>query len=334
MTAGPTSPPVEIAEPKPLAGSQSFLFAHKVFSVAGSYFALAADTSEPTFYVPLGNVQGVLSLPQLVSGFSLEGTPDEDLLKTVQKSLRFVKRIHPGDSFPGEILDGTASWSVDDRHRMIAESRLRVQLGSWIAGSEAQVRDVTELLKIANDPLIRDKMQEAITKIAEQLGLGRERRVEVLDRVDRLARELSYIEALRDRFAAVKMIVMKLGQLAALYGPERGFTGEVRRVLVLMRKPVSEFDGIFGQVDGQTGEIVSVLGNFEGQIGFIRDIRDTLHGKFMPWDDLIRHWQELAVEAGPPAEILLRATYRFLARRFSQDETWDLQFGQLGKPSQ
>lgn len=332
MAGDPKAPAVDIPEPKTPAASQQFDFAHKVFSVAGSYFALAADTGEPTFYVPLGDVQGVLSLPQLVSGFQLAGTPDEALLKTVQKSLAYVKRIHPGDSFPGEILDGSASWSVDDRHRMIAESRLRVQLGTWMAGGEAQLRDVSELLKAANDPAIREKMQEAVTAIAERLGLGRERRTEVLDRIDRLARELSYIEALRDRFNAVKMIVMKLGQLASLYGPERGFTQEIRRVLVLMRKPVTEFDGIFNEVDAQTGEIVGVLGNFEGQIEFIRISRDTLHGKFMPWDDLIRLWQELPVEMAPAAEILLRATYRFLGRRFSQDETWDLQFGQLGKP--
>lgn len=95
---------------------------------------------------------------------------------------------------------------------------------------------------------------------------------------------------------------------------------------------MAEFDGIFTQVDGQTSEIVSVLGNFEGQVAFIRETRDTLHGKFMPWDSLIRQWQELPVEMGVPAENLLRATYRFMARHFSQDESWTLQYGQLGKP--
>ncbi len=333
MAADPKTPAVELPEPKAAAESQHFRFVHKAFSVAGSYFAVAADTGEATFYVPLGDVQGVLTLPQLISGFNLAGTPDGELLKAVEKSLAFVKRIHPGDSIPSELLDGSASWSVEDRHRMIAESRLRVQLGTWMAGKEDSTRDVTDLLKLANDPDIRDKMQEAVTKIAERLGLGRERRVEVLDRVDRLARELSYIEALRDRFAAVKMIVMKLGQLIALYGPERGFSDEIRRVLVLMRKPVAEFDGIFNQVDGQTGEVVGVLGNFEEQIAFIRQTRDTLHGKFMPWDALISQWQELPVDMGPAAEALLRATYRFMARHFSQDESWTLQYGQLGKPA-
>ena len=333
MAADPKAPAAELPEPKARAETQQFNFAHKVFGVAGSYFAVAADTGEATFYVPLGDVQGVLTLPQLVSGFNLAGTPDDELLTLIKKSLGFVKRIHPGDSIPSELLDGSASWAVEDRHRMIAESRLRVQLGTWMAGKETSARDVADLLKMANDPEIRDKMQEAVTAIAEKLGLGRERRIEVLDRVDKLARELSYIEALRDRFVAVKMIVMKLGQLAAMYGPERGFSEEIKRVLVLMRKPIAEFDGIFNQADGQTSEIVSVLGNFEGQIAFIRETRDSLHGKFMLWDALIQQWQDLPVEIGTPAETLLRATYRFMARHFSQDESWTLQYGQLGKPA-
>jgi hypothetical protein len=333
MAATPPPPVAELKEPRQAFKSTHFEFEHKVFSVEGSYFAVDANSGSATFYVPLGDIHGVLSLAQLMNGFNLAGTKDADLLQLVERGLQFVRRIHPGDSIPSEILDGSASWSVDDRHRMIAESRLRVLLGTWIAGKEAQVRDVSELLKMANDPDIRDKMQEAVTAIAEKLGLGRERRVEVLDRVDKLGRELSYIEALRDRFAAVKMIVMKLGQLQALYGPERGFAEEVKRVLVLMRKPISDFDRMFTEVDGQTSEIVSVLANFESQVRFIRETRDALHGRFMPWDELITRWQEQPVEIGTPTEGLLRATYRFMARHFSQDETWNLQFGQTAKPA-
>lgn len=334
----PTPPPPpsvpDLKEPRQAFKSTHFAFEHKVFSVQNSFFAVDANSGKATFYVPLGDINGVLTLPQLINGFSLAGTKDEDLLKFVEQGLQFVKRIHPGDSIPSEILDGSASWSVDDRHRMIAESRLRVLLGTWIAGRETEVRDVSELLKMASDPDIRDKMQEAVTAIAEKLGLGRERRVEVLDRVDKLARELAYIEALRDRFAAVKMIIMKLGQLQALYGPERGFSEEIKRVFVLMRKPVSEFDAMFTEIDGQTSEIVSVLANFEAQVQFIRETRDSLHKRFMPWDELIERWQELPVEMGGNTEGLLRVTYRFMARHFSQDETWNLQFGQVGaKPA-
>src|SRR4051812_42250702 len=100
-----------------------------MFTVAGSYFAIAHDTDEPTFYVPLGDIQGVLTIPQLISGFDIKpDSSDAVLLKAVEKSLGFVKRIAPGDPIPRELLDGTASWSVEDRHRMIAERRVAVQL--------------------------------------------------------------------------------------------------------------------------------------------------------------------------------------------------------------
>lgn len=318
------------AAPTP-AQSTHFLFQHKVFSVAGAYFALANDTHQATYFVPLGDMQGVLSLPQLISGFDIQpGSSDIALLDIVERGLAYVKRIQPGDSIPREILDGTASWSVDDRHRMIAESRLQVQLATWLAGSEADIRDLSELLKVAGDPAIRGRVQDAVAALAEQLGIGRERKAEVLERVDRLARELSYIEALRDRFASIKMIGLKLSQLVAVYGPERGFSLETARVLTLMRKPLGQYEGIFRQIDSRTTGVLKMFQNYDGTVSAIRVVRDELHRRFMLWDELIVKWQELAVELSPAAEALIRATYRLLARHFPQSTEWELQFGGAG----
>jgi hypothetical protein len=313
------------------APSTHFLFQHKVFSVPGAYFALAQDTHEPTYFVPLGDVQGVLTLPQLVSGFDIKpGSGDAALLGVVKKGLNYVRRIQPGDSIPREILDGSASWAVDDKHQMIAECRLRIQLASWLAGNETDVRDLTDLLKIADDPAIRDRVQDAVAELAEQIGLGRDRKAEVLERVGRLSRELSYIEALRDRFASLKMIGLKLVQLGHLYGPERGFSQEISRVLTLMRKPFGEYESIFRAIDARTNGIVALVRNFDAQVTAIRTTRDELHRRFMMWDELIPQWQELAVEMTPAAENLIRVTYRFTARQFPQSTDWELQFGDLG----
>src|SRR5262245_20354361 len=137
----PPPPPVpDLKEPRQAFKATHFEFEHKVFSVQNSFFSVDANSGNATYYVPLGDINGVLTMSQLINGFNLGGTKDEDLLKFVEQGLKFVKRIHPGDSIPSEILDGSASWSVDDRHRMIAESRLRVLLGNWIAGKEAQVK--------------------------------------------------------------------------------------------------------------------------------------------------------------------------------------------------
>lgn len=316
-----------------LEESTRFLFQHKVFSVEGSYFALAEDTGAPTFFVPLGEVKGVLSLPQLMAGFDIKpDSTDAALLKVVEKSLAYVRRIHPGDSIPRELLDGSASWSVEDRHRMVAESRLMVQLATWLAGDQAEVRDLADLLRLAADPEIRQRVQAAVTEMAVQLGIGEARRAEVLDRINRLARELSYIEALRDRFASVRMIALKLTQLGQAYGPERGLYGEFGRVRTLMKKPLAEFDMLFQDIDARSADILRVLQGFAAQIEYIRNRRDDLHRRFMPWDELIPRWQAQPVEMSAEAEALLRDTYRFVARQFPQTTDWQLQYGQLGKP--
>lgn len=330
MTATSDEPPAEApaaATPSDAAdASTHFVFQHKVFGVAGSYFALAKDTNAPTFFVPLGDIQGVLTMAQILSGFDIKpDSPDAALLKTVEKGLGHVKRIVPGDSIPRELLDGTASWSVDDRHRMIAESRVAVQLANWVTGSKTDLRDLAELLKIGGDPATRAKVQEAITQVADQLGLGEVRRQEVVDKIDRLGRELAYIEALRDRFSSIKMIAMKLSQLQSLYGPERGQSEEVQRVLLLMRKPAGEYDSMFTQVDTRTGDIVAALLKFDAQVKYIRDMRDSIHRKFLMWDELIARWQELVIEMNPVAEALMRDTYRFMARHFPQATDWGLQ---------
>lgn len=313
--------------------STHFKFQHKVFGVPGSYFAIADDTGLPTFYVPLGDMKGVLGLPQLIAGFDIKpGSTDAALLKIVEKGLAYVRRIHPGDSIPRELLDGSASWSVDERHRMVAESRLMVQIATWLAGDQAEVRDLADLLKLAADPEIRQRVQAAVSKLAAELGVGEARKAEVLDRVDRLARELSYIEALRDRYASVRMIALKLSQLGQAYGPERGIYGEFGRVLTLMKKPLGECEAIFAEVDARSRDILGVLKTFEAQVEYVRNRRDDLHRRFMAWDELIPRWQGLAVEMTAEAETLLRDTYRFVVRQFPQTADWQLQFGNLGKP--
>lgn len=323
--AGGPAPEAPSGDAKAATAGTHFLFQHKVFSVPGSYFAIAEDTLQPTFYVPLGDMRGVLSLPQLVSGFDIKpDSPDAALLRTVEKSLAYVKRIHPGDSIPRELLDGTASWAVDEKHRVIAESRLRIQLASWLAGKETAVESSADILKLGNDPAIRDRVHDAAAALAERLRLGQ---AEVLFRVERLARELAYIEALRDRFASIKMIGLKLVQLGNAYGSERSFSHDIARVVTLMKKPLGEYDGLFRQLDTQTSGIVDILRDHDAQVAAIRHSRDEIHRRFMLWDDLIPQWQALPVEISSAAEALVRLTYRLVVRHFPQEMGWDLQFG-------
>src|SRR6185437_12066710 len=165
--------------------STNFAFTHKVFQVEGACFALSRDTKEPLFRVFLGSVTAALPLATLCSEFGIaKDSEDGRLIDIVEKSLRFVKEIRPGDSIPRELLDGTASWTVEEHHRAIARSRLAVQLASWVAGEEKVISDTEQLEQLADDPVTKTRMQNALGEVAEKLGIGRDRKSEVMTKVE------------------------------------------------------------------------------------------------------------------------------------------------------
>lgn len=305
--------------------SRVFAFQHKLFTVDGGYFAIQKSTGEAAFHVPLGDLKGAIPLSTLRYEFRVnENSADGRLLDVVEKSLRYVKEIRPYDSIPHELLDGTASWSVEERHRRIAHNRLTVQLASWLTGGESVIQDAVRLEQVAQDPETKRRVQEAFTRLAEKAGFGKERRQEVVDMIDAIARELSYVEALRDRYARVRYIGAQLAVLNGLYRRDGGIRDEIFRMQVLIRSPLANFDNMFGQVDAQTGEILSVVKNLKAQIRFIREMRDELHFRLMLWDDLTDSWTGIPVEKSSEVELLLKETYRFLARHFGQAVEWPL----------
>lgn len=317
----------ETGAPPPPPGDRSthFVFSHKLFAVKDAYFAISQATDEAVLNVTLGELRASLTIPTLAREFQL--TPETDdgkLLNIVAKSLKFVKIIRPGDSIPRELLDGTSSWMVEPHHHAIAKARLSVNLAAWASNTEAGSSDPHILQKMAEDPETKARVNEALAEMAEKLGYGRDNKEKVLEQVDTLARELAYIEALRERHGKVKMIERKLADAAKLYRRERSVADDIQRVQMLMRTPANEFNGIFQMVDAQTGEVVQVLRKMSQQIEFIRTMRDELHTKLMRWDEMIERWEPIASERGDAIEAAMRATYRFLARYFPQRSDWTL----------
>lgn len=303
--------------------STHFLFEHKVFAVKGARFAFPTDANEPAFFVTLGDLRAAIRLPALRGEFGIDPeSPDGKLLAIVERSLRYVKEIRAGDSIPAEILDGSASWSVQERHRNIAKARLSVQITSWITGDDAIVVEETQLESLVDDPKIKERMQKAVSEIAVKLGIGVDRRQEVLDLIDDLARELAYIEALRERYGLVRMVVGKINLLSKLYRSDRTMVQEISRVRTLLLRPTEEFENIFAQVDAMTGEILPVLRKFDAQVQFIRQNRDDLHTKLMAWDPIFAIWERTEPVRGADAELAIKELYRFVARHFPQRQDW------------
>lgn len=301
-----------------------FDFQHKVFRMPGAFFNIEPTSKEPVLNIELGDLKAALPFNTLRESFELpaDGT-DTKLLDTVTKGLRYVKVIRPGEQIPGELLDGRASWSVEDRHRAIARGRLTVQLVSWITGSEMIVVDMEELDQIVEDPQTKARLKTAFAEIAAKLGVTDNAEQYVHDRVEDLAQELSYIEALRERFKHIRQIADNLARLAQIYRTDRTFVAELMRMQGLFRKPLKEYDSIFEQADAQTGEIFGALKSFESTVTFIRKIRDDLRARLLEWEELLALWKDVPVERSMQIEHIQKQTYRFLASRYIETKVWE-----------
>ncbi|AWU96139.1 hypothetical protein [Azospirillum ramasamyi] len=300
-----------------------FDFQHKVFSLPGAFFCQEPNTKEPVLNILLGDLKAALAFPTLMESFQIEeGTHDARLLEIIEQGLAFVKKIRPGEEIPGELLDGRASWSVEDKHRIIAKGRLTVQIVSSFTGNEMIVSDIDELEQVVEDPQTKERLKAAFAKIAERLKLTNNAEQYLSDRIDDLAQELSYIEALRDRFKHIRRIDQAMAKLATIYRTDRTFCSELNRMQGLIRKPLREYDLIFDQADAQTGDIVGALRNFHPTIQFIRKIRDDLRAKLLEWEDLLQGWDEVTMERSPKVEALQKQTYRFLASRYIETTVW------------
>ncbi|MBP2299257.1 hypothetical protein [Azospirillum picis] len=300
-----------------------FDFQHKVFSLPGAFFCQEPNSKEPVLNILLGDLKAALAFPTLMESFQIEeGTHDARLLEIIEQGLAFVKRIRPGEEIPGELLDGRASWSVDDRHRIIAKGRLTMQIVSSVTGNEVIVSDIDELEQLVEDPQTKDRMKLGLGKIAERLKLTNNPEQYLSDRIDDLAQELSYIEALRDRFKHIRRIDGSMAKLATIYRTDRTFCSELNRMQGLIRKPLREYDMIFDQADAQTGDIVGALRNFHPTVQFIRKIRDDLRAKLLEWEELLTGWDSVSMERSAQVEQLQKQTYRFLASRYIETTVW------------
>lgn len=299
-----------------------FDFQSKVFHVPGARFSLTENTHEPRFFVDLGGMSASLSITLLEKEFSIApGSHDAKLIEVAVKGLRFVEDIRVGDAVPSEILDGSVSWSIKNKHKMHAARRLQVQLLSWVSGKELLLTDSDEIAMFLEQIENKTKLKEAFETAAEQLGFGAGGHEKVIDLLQSLSRELCYIEALRDRFQSVRTIAERLIVLRKLYSSDPRIKDEIRCIGLLLGKAIAEYEKIFSDVDAQTSEIIGALKSIDRQIKYIRQRRDQLYFIMRGWDAIITQWTEIKNERSRPMDKLLTATYRLLAMRFATSKS-------------
>jgi hypothetical protein len=320
--AVPADPPIE--PPREASPPRRFDFANKVFHVEKGDFQIDATTDEPVYCVDLGDVRATLTFATLRSSFGIEpGTPDALLLEEVKRALAFVRRVRYGDSLPSELLDGTASWTVADRHREVARGRVWNELVAWISGGKSTGGvSIDEFAKIANSLETRTRVQAAFGQLADALGYPPARRGDVVDQIERLIDELSFLEALRERVGMARRIVETLRGYRIALKREKTLAEEVERTMLLAERPVAEHEKRLAGVDAQTTHVLDTLRRLAEQIVQIRQTRDALHAGMMKWDTMLAAWADAPPQPGPDAHRLIRSTYGFVARHFPVQQKW------------
>ncbi|MDM7946755.1 MAG: hypothetical protein QUV20_10545 [Oceanibaculum nanhaiense] len=304
-----------------------FQFQHRLFKIEGGYFRRDPQSGEAVYNLPSDELRVVLPINALRTEFRIEGDhPDAPLIDLVGQALKHVREVHPGDSIPNEVIDGSASWSIEPRHYKRARMRIDVQLASWISGDEQVLVDEDLLEQLADDPKTKEKLDKAIARLGEEIGGGGDVALSPSDRVSQrieaLVRELSYIEALREHFLALNNISEKLEKLVKLFKNSRVVKDEIARVKVLFSTPDKDIKNLLTDMDDHTSEVRSLVLNYENSVNYIREKRDVLRSYSLEWDDIFDLWRETPITADENAVRLIRSTYQFLSQRYAPSVKW------------
>jgi hypothetical protein len=269
------------------------------------------------FACDMGGGIGDISLKSLRSTFGIApGSHDDILITQAEAGLKYVPDIRPGDAIPNEILNGTASWTVSRKHKAIARERIQAQLLAWMTGKDVDAADRDGLKKLMESPETKKMLRDAFQKAAVAIGLAVSEAEQVVDRIETLARELCYIEALRDRCEQIQLIRKRLEPLAKIYHEDKRIFGEIGRLKLLMVDGVREVFTPLAMTDAKTADIVGVLQSIDRAIADIRKARDDVHFILMEWDPIIAKWENLTLERSAEVEKAMTAVYKFLVVRF------------------
>ncbi|MDE2516014.1 MAG: hypothetical protein KGL12_08310 [Rhodospirillales bacterium] len=309
-------------------GSDLCQLVHPLFAVFEEpVFRRADGDGAPVMVVRMGERDAAIPLRSLQREFGIADESDDGrMLGLIAESLDFVSGLRIGDKLPTEVLTGDASWQPDQVHIRIAETRLRLQLIDWLkmgAGVDRTALDAESLLQVADDPALRQQVQEAFGRAAAELGLPDKE--SVVRRTEALAAELAYIEALRDRL--LRRVRAMAGKLETLVKSWRGDATHLETLTQVRRLTLIALDQIrrrFDELDAQTGEAISALRNADSQRAFIRSNRDWLYRSLRSWEAVLMEWDSAWLAQDETLFAMLGRAYHFLAPRFMPVTEWTL----------
>jgi len=303
--------------------AKHFNFSHKIFQVPGNRFALSASDHQPVLLMDVGEHEAAITFEALRQEFDLAPDgEDSNLLDLVAQGLKYVRDIRPGDTIPRELLDGSASWTVDERHRERAKNGFMFRialLGAPNGGITKAPANIGAFLESTEGQMF---VQTGMDPIGRKNGLGEGRAPTVAQYADQITRELAYIEGLREQYLHASHIVEKLDQITLHHSSERHFLDEIQRCKVLMGPPVKNFRDAFLDVDTRMKQVSATLKAVDEQVAFIHETRDKLHQKMLIWDELIEKWNFKIEGKTKYNRQVVQMTYQFVAQYFPQNVDW------------
>ncbi len=314
--------------PRPAPDEQptSCVLAHRGFALLGAPLFRRAETDNtPVMVVSLGEREVALPLRSLQREFAIpDDAPDGRMLGLIADALDFVSILRIGDPLPCEVCTGEASWEPDAMHLALASARLRLQLVAWLnVGTAADTPEVSAdtLRRLADDPVLRGQVQEALDHAATALGLdGQEAVVQLLED---LAHELAFIEALRDRLLRpVQTMAQHIQRMAQAWrggASQMETLTQVRRLTAIALKELARR---FDALDAQTGEVMPALRNADSRRAVIRAGRDWLYRSQRAWQPIVDEWAAVGTNDDEVSRSLLTRTYHFLAPRYMPVTEW------------
>ncbi|WP_416898324.1 MAG: hypothetical protein ACMVY4_00860 [Minwuia sp.] len=293
-----------------------FNFDNKIFSIPGAFIFGNGHDREPMLSVQMGDLKAALPIPGVCREFGIEqGTPDHKLLELAAKALNYVKYISPGDQIPNEILNGTASWALEDHHLEYAKNRLLLSLAAWASGQSLKSKDPVKICEMLESPEVKTNLQQGFERAATELKLegGREA---VMALVDQVARERAYVVSLREYYQWILALPNNLKRAQAIFREDRHSLEVAVRVYQLAAITVKDYHKRFDAFDAQLDEPRSVLRNLPATIDFIRDTRDDLHRDTLWWKDIEEEWKDPPFGKPKTMRKNISDIYAFLAQHF------------------
>jgi hypothetical protein len=294
-----------------------FDFKHRLFTIDGCVFRKTSDGSEVALLVPMGEVQTALPVHQIRQEFEIDPkSDDEQLIQWAAQALQYVRQIYPGDSIPSEVLIGKAPWMVEKNFLPLARARIAMLVIAWKTDEDISKLKTKDILERAESAEAKAMLESSYDEIATDLELGEGKRDHIIELMDKLAQELSYVEALREKFLELRHIQAKLKSLYSTYQGEKAITEAITRCNSLLEVPIKEQFEKFTEFDTYMTDIINIMRHFDAQVNFIRGERDAFHQTYMLWENLLIQWNEFPGGRNDAASNLVNETYRFAAQHF------------------